>query len=617
MEKPTKEKDLKPIRPRHPLVLESNKLSAEGKPIQAAKTILKLFSLLKNKSDKANVLIAAANLLKIVDYEKSIDLSRKATIVDPNLAKGWISLSIILFDRKMKKNKQEAILALDKAKTLNPEASALIEIGRQYSVLGEDQKAINVVRDGYDKSDGALNILSYSLRVALQYADWDLSQKIIKKILSAYKSNEFEQVSETHLLWCNDEISNIRVISNFAKKAYPDKDELRKHDLKKMRSENKKIRIGYISYDFREHATSLLILGLLRHHNKANFEIYAYCCSFDDGSALRREALSKFDRARTLSKFDDKKAAEIIMNDKIEILVDLNGLTEGSRLGIMAYKPAPIQISYLAFPGTAGGRFIDYIIADNYVVPENANLIYPEKIIKIPHTYQINDYRAKYLPPKASKKIFSINENVSVIGMFNNINKVNYEVWTAWMSILKQSSDTILWILDPGEVAKNNILIEATKKGILSERILFAQKLPQQEHFARLQNCDLILDPWPYGGHTTTSDALFAGCPVVALEGKNFASRVSGGLLRSSGLENLIAPTIEEYIKISVDLLSDKNKLSEIKKILLASRFKIDIFNAPMRTFYIEAAYCHAIKRALDGLPTAHYSVETNLAIKE
>jgi predicted O-linked N-acetylglucosamine transferase (SPINDLY family) len=324
--------------------------------------------------------------------------------------------------------------------------------------------------------------------------------------------------------------------------------------------------------------------------------------------------LSRFDVARTFRNANDKMAAEQILKDKIDVLIDLNGLTEGTRHGVMAWRPAPVQIAYLGFPGTVGGRFVDYIIGDDYTVPPGAEALYPEHVIRIPPTYQINDYQARWLPPRPKRRPADLPQGVPIVGMFNNVNKVGSQVWDTWIQIMREAPQAVLWMLEPGKVARGNLQRAMESAGVDTQRLVFAPKVKQEMHLARLQFCDMVLDPWPYGGHTTTGDALFAGLPVVALEGKNFASRVSGGLLRAAGLPNLVQPDIASYVQLAVSLINSPGEIAKLKRFIRKHKATMPVFDAQTRTRQLEAAYLAAHARAANGRPAEHLDVRINRA---
>jgi predicted O-linked N-acetylglucosamine transferase (SPINDLY family) len=281
---------------------------------------------------------------------------------------------------------------------------------------------------------------------------------------------------------------------------------------------------------------------------------------------MRHEILNNFDCPRILHGKDETKSTEIIKLDELDILVDLNGLTTLSKIGLLKHRLAPIQISYLGFPGTVGGRFIDYIIADKYVIPDSHLPYYKEKIIRIKKTYQVNDYDLQSIVKIKKRNEYGLTDQEFVLGMFNNANKISHGAWSTWMNLLKELPHAILWLLQPNPLAQKNLMDLAKLQGVDQRRIKFAGYLPRNEHFGRLAVCDLILDPWPYGGHTTTSDALFMGVPVVAKEGSNFASRVSGSLLMAAGLPGWIVPDELSYFNAICNLYKDREPLIATKK---------------------------------------------------
>lgn len=532
-----------------------------------------------------------------IDKNLSIKVAEKLTEKLPNSPAPWLHLAYT-FD--FFKDYKSALSASRKGLEFKPTPELLVKFGTLLSKFNQDNEALECVRNGYHSSAKSIELGSAALRVALKNADWTLSEEITRQFTEHYQNKDFNSVEtpRTHLLWCADESLNIKVLSKFAHANFPARVPNYTYPIND--ASKRKIRIGFISYDYREHATSHLALGLLRHANYDRFEYYAYCTSWDDSSALRRDILNRFTKVKIISNKSDKESADIINADHIDILVDFNGLTEGTKMGALAYKPAPIQISYLGFPGTSGGSYIDYIFADDYTLPSDRNALYPEKIIRIPPTYQMNDYDAKWLPHKALLSKTNLPKDKLVIGMFNNVNKITSVTWACWMSILSELNDAVLWILEPSESAKVNLLQAAKLHGISSEKIIFAPKLKVEEHFARLQLCDFVLDPWPYGGHTTTADALFCNVPVIALEGNNFASRVSGGLLIAAGLKQLIAKDIDSYIQLAIALAKNKDQLSSIKMHLSRHKRALPIFNAKHRTQQIERAFLFAYNRFIE-----------------
>ncbi len=588
----------------HPLLEQARRLAKEGQARQAAEVLVSLGGQVK-PFEQAQLLTHAAHFLKQEDRERALALAEQATSAFPGLAAAWIVLSQLNEERRERKAALEAARRALECTGINP--LQRVDLGRHLARMGEDRQALDAVRRGYEASGEAIGLAPYTLRVALQCADWALVDRLTARIGAAHAAGQTREVGETprtHLLWCADEATNIAVIRAFSERHYPAREPMARAPWP--REKPRRLRVGYLSYDFRDHATALLAMGMLRHHDHDRFEFHAYCTSYDDGSALRRDVLSRFERTRMLGKLGDEDAARRIAADKLDVLVDLNGLTEGTRHGILAWRPAPVQISYLGYPGSAGGRYVDYIIGDDYTVPKGAEALYPEHVIRIPPSYQINDYLARYLPPRPARRPAGLPEGAPVIGMFNNVNKVRAEVWTAWMQILRAVPTAVLWMLDAGELAREHLKVATAGAGVDPARLVFAPKMKQEAHLARLRFCDLMLDPWPYGGHTTTADALFAGVPVVTLEGTNFASRVSGGLLWAAGLVNLVLPDVESYVARAVAILRNPSEIASFRQHLLRNRGQLPVFDAPGRTLQLEAAYAEAHARALRGQPATH-----------
>jgi predicted O-linked N-acetylglucosamine transferase (SPINDLY family) len=543
---------------------------------------------------------------KKINQSEALKIGNALAKKMPESCLPWMNLAFIYEQYRDHKN---AVEMARKALTFNPCPTSIVQLAAMLSKFNDDVAALSAIKDGFAQSDSAITLATSVLRVALKNCDWALSEEVIAKLRAYYNQADFVGVEtpRTHLLWCADEALNVKVLSKFSAQNFPAQSSSYQYQPKDLKKQ--KMRIGLLSYDFREHATSHLAMGMLRHINRGRFEYYAYCTSWDDGSALRRDILNRCAKIRIISDQSDKEAADLICRDQIDVLVDFNGLTEGTRLGIFALRPAPVQMSYLGFPGTSGGRFMDYFFADDYSVPKEKTTLYPEKIIRIMPTYQINDYAAKWLPPALIKDKISRFQGKVLIGMFNNINKVSSVVWGTWMAILNKLPDALLWILNPGQVAINNLLQIAASHGIAKDRIIFAPKLKVEEHFARLQMCDFVLDPWPYGGHTTTSDALFCNVPVVALEGTNFPSRVSGGLLLAAGLPKLVAKDLPEYIEIAVALAEDKSMLLRMKEHLKSNKQQLPVFDAIKRTQQIERAFLFAYGRYLEKNPPVSFRV--------
>jgi predicted O-linked N-acetylglucosamine transferase (SPINDLY family) len=474
--------------------------------------------------------------------------------------------------------------------------------------FGEQELALTAARDAYQAMGEPIEHAATLLYIAQVTADWPLVAQLTAQLRAGYAGGEIGKINEsprTHLLWCGDEALNLQVLQLWSKSNL--RDPLRPAP-KALAPQGRRLRVGYLSSDFREHPTSRLILGVLRHHDRAQVELFMYCSGWDDGSRLRKDVEAQFDHIHSVATLSDESAAELMRSHQIDVLVELNGPTRAHRMGILRHRPAAVQIDYLGWPGSVGGRVADYIIGDDHTVPDGAETLYPEKVIRLHPTYQANDHASFTPAPKPSRKDVGLPEDptVQVLGMFNAVNKVHQEVWDTWMQIMRAAPKSVLWMLDPGTVARKAIAKAAQKAGVPLSRILASPKLSQDGHLARIQCCDLMLDPWPYGGHTSTADALFSGVPVLAMEGQNFAGRVSPGLLHAAGMGTLVCATPQAYVDRAVALLRNPRELAALQQRLVNERAKSPVFDTASRAGQLEKAFRVAVDRAAKGLAPVH-----------
>ncbi len=525
-------------------------------------------------------LTSLASQVQQKDPKSALQLAQRAIGLNDQDTTAWLLVGSIqdrLGDRKASAEAMRKVVrsSLSKPEQILRAANLLVRFGDQ-------KEALENAKVAFDKLGRPIQLASTLMYIAKITADWVVVDQLKHQLSEAYAKGLWAEVAEsprTHLLWCDDEATNIEVLKQWSERTL----RLPSHVKSPIPDPlfGRRIRLGYLSSDFRDHPTSRLINGLLKHHDKSKFELFMYCSSWDDKSAMRQEIESHFEHKHAVAHLSDGAAAQLIRSHRIDVLIELNGPTRANRMGIMAHRPASVQIDYLGWPGSIGGRVVDYIVGDDYTVPPEVESMYPEKVIKLSKTYQINDFASRTLPDKPSRQSVGLPEgSYLILGMFNAINKVDSTVWEAWMRIMKAVPKSLMWLLDPGPVARQFIAKETEKHGVNPKRIVIAPRLKQDEHLARMQCCDLMLDPWPYGGHTSTSDALFAKVPVIALQGTNFASRVSGGLLMAAGMGVMVQPDVESYIKRSVDFLSNPIILDQAKKYLIEKVPQSNLFDA-------------------------------------
>ena len=443
----------------------------------------------------------------------------------------------------------------------------------------------------FDPTVDGVDLLGKLHELAVSDGDLVQAEKITALIQKYYEAGEIappRESARSHLLWCGNESLNIQVTQQVIHRHHGEFQEAFPRPGKRSKT---KITIGYLSADFRDHPTSHLMMGAWRHHDRNRFEILFFDVGWDDKSTTRSDLEQHCDDLVSLSALSDKKAAALIRSKAVDVLIELNGPTQSNRLGILKYRPAPVLIGYLGWPGSYGGGVVEYIIGDDYIWPTDRTRGIPEKIIRLKGAYQINDHRAceTFGGGNTKSKPDHFAGSSFVFGNMNNINKVTLECWDVWMHILKQCQSSVLLLLDPGGASRNNLMKLAKRYSVAADRIQWAPRSSRIEYLARTESIDLILDCWPYGGHTTTSDALSVGVPVLTLEGTNFAGRVAGSLIKDAGLGKiLIADSIPKYSTLACSFFGSPQHLAEVKQFMKVNLGQCGLFDSQKRTRNLE-----------------------------
>jgi predicted O-linked N-acetylglucosamine transferase (SPINDLY family) len=352
---------------------------------------------------------------------------------------------------------------------------------------------------------------------------------------------------------------------------------------------NRPLRVGYLSSDLREHAVGYLMAEVFALHDRSKVEVFAYYCGPAAKDPLHHNFKSTADHWTSITGLDDLAAAKKIAADNLDILVDLNGYTREARINVVALRPAPILVNWLGYPGTMGSPYHHYIIADDWIIPEENELYYSEKVRRLP-CYQPNN-RKRPVAKRPSRAEAGLPENAFVYCCFNGAHKINRFTYDRWLLILARVPNSVLWLLSNTETTDKRLRDYAAKQGIAPERIIFAQKLANPFHLARYPLADLFLDTAPYGAHTTGSDALWMGVPVLTLNGKSFAARVCGSLVRSANIPEMICETAEDYVQRAVDFGTDPSQLKPIADKLRAERDTCPLFDTPALVKHLEELY--------------------------
>jgi protein O-GlcNAc transferase len=373
-----------------------------------------------------------------------------------------------------------------------------------------------------------------------------------------------------------------------------------------------KIRIAYVSTDFRDHVVSDAIVGCFEHHDKLRFETTAISLGPDDGSEMQRRTRSAFDRVIDAQALSDAEIAAGLRELEIDIAVDLNGQAGAHRTGIFALRPTPLQVNYLGYPGTMGATFIDYIIADRIVIPDQNQIYYDEQVVYLPHTYMPNDGQRKIAEEMPSRIKAGLPETGFVFACHNDERKIGPEIFDTWMRLLQTVEGSVLWLKSLNPSAMGNLWREAKLRGVAPGRLIFAPRMPRTEdHLARLPLADLFLDTLPYNAHATACDALWAGLPVLTCRGKSFPGLVGASLLHAIGLPELVTTSLHEYEQLALALARDRERLAAIKAKLMRNRLTEPLFDTARFTRDLESAYTTMWERQQAGLAPASFAVAT------
>ena len=374
------------------------------------------------------------------------------------------------------------------------------------------------------------------------------------------------------------------------------------------RLKRKRLRIGYLSADFHNHPTMHLMAGLFELHDRARFETYAYSIGPDDGSEYRRRARESVDRFIDIRGATTPAAAEQIFSDGIDILVDLKGFTHEARPGILALCPAPLQVAWLGYPASTGRRLNDYMIVDRITVPVDDNERFGEKLVWMPHSYQVNDHRQPVAGAAVGRRDFGLPEKGFVFACFNQVYKIEPDVFALWMRILGRVPESVLWLYSSNATARANLAREAAAHGIAPSRILFGSTLDKPHHLARLSCADIFLDTGTVNAHTSASDALWAGVPVLTRPGESFAARVGASLVSAAGLPQLVCGSAAQYEDMAVRLANAPAELGDLRKVL-SKRAQLPLFDTPRFSRNLERAFEMMWLRYISGQPPASFDV--------
>lgn len=485
------------------------------------------------------------------------------------------------------------------AENINFKTEALKQIGRVLERAYIDVNAEEALRLSLDVNPNQYDVIQHWVSLRMRQLKWPVLEpwgRMTKKAL-------LEGISALSLAgYTDDPMLQLANAQLYAKRTIgrPKLSFTDHHAARRADPLPRRLRIGYLSSDLREHAIGFLMGEIFELHDRSKVEAFAYYCGHQVNDRVQDRYKASAEHWVDISGMTDEQAGARMIADKIDILIDVNGYTHAARAQLLASRPAPITVNWLGFPGSLGTPYHNYIISDPFIIPPSSEHYYSEKVARIP-CYQPNDRKREIAAHRPTRAEAGLPENAVVYCCFNGIHKVTRFVWARWMEILKQVPNSVLWLLDTSEPINTRVKQLASEAGIAPERILFAPKLRNQEHLARYPLADIFLDTSPYGAHTTCSDALWMGVPVLTVPGRCFAARVCGSLVSSSGIPELVCATPDEYVARAIELGLDGIKRAAVRQKLAEKRDSCVLFDTPLLVASLESVYADMWRDFTDG----------------
>jgi protein O-GlcNAc transferase len=570
-------------------------------------------------------------LLELNRFEEALEGCERAVRINPDKAEAHNSRGVALLRLH---RLDEALASFERALQLKPDyaqaycnrGNALQSLNRFDEALASCERALQLKPDYADAHCNRGNALKQLLRVAEALEDYERALRIngdgawlygiwmhLRMQLcewSAYGAHLaalFERVKQgkrTAAPFVVVTLTDSLALQRRAAQAWGETCRASSSALPPLatRGRRARIRVGYYSADFHDHATAYLAAELFERHDRNRFEVVAFSFGPDASDAMRGRLIAAFDRFVDVRARSEREIALLSRQLEIDIAVDLKGHTGDARTGIFAHRAAPVQVNYLGYPGTMAVPYIDYLIADPVLIPPESRAYYTEKIVYLPDTYQVNDRKRRIAEHRFTREELGLPPAAFVYCCFNNAYKITPDVFAGWMRILGQVPGSVLWLLTDSERAVGNLRKEAEARGVDGARLLFASRCSLPEHLARQRAADLFLDTLPCNAHTTASDALWVGLPVLTRMGESFVARVAASLLKAAGLPELITSTAEHYEALAVGLARDPGKLAAIKEKLQHNRLTAPLFDTALFAQHLELAYGQMYERYLAGL---------------
>jgi protein O-GlcNAc transferase len=546
-----------------------------------------------------NALLRMARLAEAVDhYKRALALDSKRVDTYRVCGKALLQLGRL----------QEAVTLYDRLLELTPQsAEAHFGRGAALSSLGLHEQAVPSFVKAIELDPGFPYAVGSLTQSRLEQCDWQEWAAGVAAVNSAVASDLLASIPLLFLVISDSPQAQLSCAREYARDCWPP---VRPALWSGQRWEQRRIKIAYVSADFREHPVSQLLAGVLEHHDRERFEILALSLWKEDRGALGRRVEGAVEHFVDVSGESDAAVAQLIHQQQVDLVVDLNGFTLGSRPGIFARRPAPIQATYLGYPGTMGSGYFDYLIADPVVIPAEARQHYTERVVWLPHCYLPYDDRQGIAAGTPTRAQAGLPEEGVVFCEFNNPYKISPSLFDIWMRLLRGVPGSVLWLRSANARVMGNLRQEAIVRDVEPERLVFAPSLPSTpEHLARQRLADLFLDTLPYNAHATAINALWVGLPVLTCRGSTFAGRVGASLLEALGLPELVTENLEEYERRALELAREPQQLVAIRTKLAEQKLTAPLFDTARFCRHLERAYQQMYERHQRGEPPGHFAV--------
>jgi predicted O-linked N-acetylglucosamine transferase (SPINDLY family) len=521
----------------------------------------------------------------------------------PTSADAWAVLGVV---QSHLRSPEEALMSLGRALQIDPNRLDVMDrFARTLVDLKRFEEAAIVFEQMLRLDPKRPLLASWLLHMKYLMGDWLHLERLQTHVLQLLQSGQ--PAAEPFGLqgWCADPALLRAAAVSQAARTHPSRPQFLPAPTV---GTGPRVRIGYLCGEFREQATSILLTEVLERHDRSRFEIFAFDTGWDDGSK-RRQRIDAVCQVVPLAGLSDLDAAKLVRQHGIDILVNLNGYFGLGRPGVFSMRAAPVQVNYLGFPGTIGAPYMDYIVADPWVIPPQEAEHYVEQVVTLPHSYQPNDSTRPIAASPATRAQAGLPEQAFVFCCLNNAYKIVPPVFDVWMRLLHGVPGSVLLLYGDKPELQANLHHEAQQRGIAADRLLFTRHLPNDQHLRRLQLCDLFLDTWPYNAHTTGSDALWAGLPVLTCTGRSFPSRVGASLLHAVGMPELITDDLAAYEALALRLAQDARLLASLRKKLATQLKSAPLYQTEPYTRQLESAYLTMVEQARQGLPPAAFTV--------